>query len=57
MFTLDFARPSDFESLLCTGIGLHLWHNMIRIFPPGHSKRAANLGKVIGKMVISDWEK
>ena len=33
MFTLDFTRPSDLESLLRAGVGFHLWHKTILVFP------------------------
>lgn len=33
MFTLDFSRSSELESLLRAGIGFHLWHNALLINP------------------------
>ena len=29
MLTLDFTRSSKSETLLCAGIGFHLWHNAL----------------------------
>jgi hypothetical protein len=33
MFTLDFSRSSELESLLRAGIGFHLWHKALLINP------------------------
>jgi hypothetical protein len=35
MFPLDFTRPSELESFLSAGIGFHLRHNAVVVFPHG----------------------
>jgi hypothetical protein len=58
MFTLDFTRPSDLESLLRAGVGFHLWHKTILVFfPSGPFLRGCKCSESDWKLVIGDWEK
>jgi len=54
MFPLDFARPSEFESLLRTGIGFHLRHNAFIVFRMETFQTGCK-DNIFGLLDISDW--
>ena len=57
MFTLDFSRPSDLESLLGTGIGFHLWHKTVLVFPAGTFQTGCKCREIVGKLESLKVEK